>query len=250
MAKLHVRQGGTGETVYLLLHGLSCTGSVWRDVAALIERDKAGRWIAPDMRGHGQSEWETPYGTGQHAADLAPLIHGEERVRIIGHSMGSLIGMALATGIFGVEILSLAGIGTKCRWPREERLKLNALAVKPSRWFETQAAAIERYLLVSGLKGLIEPDDDRLQGAIVEGPEGWRLAADPKILTTGGPPEGLYAAATLATNMRLACGEHDNIVTIEELRELDAGAHEFSGRVHNVHVEDPEAVWAFARSVE
>jgi len=250
MAKLHVRQGGTGDTVYLLLHGLSCTGSVWRDVTELIERDRAGRWIAPDMRGHGQSEWEMPYGAGQHAADLAPLLHGEERVRIIGHSLGSLIGMALATGIFGVNILSLAGIGTKCRWPQVQREKLDALAAKPPRRFETQASAIERYLLVSGLNGLVDPGDQRLHGATVEDSEGWRLASDPMILTTGGPPEGLYAAAVRATNMRLACGEHDNIVTIEELRELDADAYEFSGRVHNVHVEDPEAVWAFARSVE
>jgi pimeloyl-ACP methyl ester carboxylesterase len=249
MAKLHVRQGGSGDTLYVLLHGLSCTGSVWRDVAALIERDNAGRWIAPDMRGHGQSEWETQYGTGQHAADLAPLLKDEDKIRIIGHSMGSLIGLALASGIFGVKIQSLAGIGTKCRWPQEEREKLNALAAKPSRWFESQADAIRRYLLVSGLKGLIEPGDERLTGTVVEGPDGWRLAADPMILTTGGPPEGLYAAAVHATKVQLACGETDNIVTIEELRALDPNAHLFAGRGHSVHVEDPEAVWAFACSV-
>ena len=61
VAELYLRSGGTGETTYLLLHGLGATGEVWDGLADLIERNKAGRWLVPDFRGHGRSPWEKPY---------------------------------------------------------------------------------------------------------------------------------------------------------------------------------------------
>ena len=67
----------------------------------------------------------------------------------------------------------------------EERIKLNAFASKPVRWFTTREEAIERYLHVSGLKGIIDPTDEQLTHAIFEGSEGFRLSADPKTVNVG-----------------------------------------------------------------
>ncbi len=36
-------------------------GEVWQGLVDLIERNKAGRWLVPDFRGHGRSPWERPY---------------------------------------------------------------------------------------------------------------------------------------------------------------------------------------------
>ena len=54
VAGLYLRSGGTGETTYLLLHGLGATGEVWQGLVDLIERNKAGRWLVPDFRGGGE----------------------------------------------------------------------------------------------------------------------------------------------------------------------------------------------------
>ena len=53
---LFFNQGGTGDRLYVLIHGLGCTADVWRGVSNIIEGNAAGRWIAPDLRGHGRSE--------------------------------------------------------------------------------------------------------------------------------------------------------------------------------------------------
>lgn len=247
MVELYVQSGGRGETTYLLLHGLGCTADVWQGLISLIEENGTSRWIAPDMRGHGRSPAAGSYGVGEHAADVAPLIQEAGRVVIVGHSMGALVALALATGIYGVDIDIVLGVGLKYGWPADEKAKLHAFAAKPSRWFPSHDEAVERYLLVSGLGGLIPPGDERLNSAIIEEAEGFRLAADPRTVTVGGPPDGLYAAATFASTIKLACGEYDNVVTIDELRNLDDDAIEFPGKSHNVHVEDPQLIWTLLK---
>ena len=77
---LSVDRGGSGERVLVLLHGLGANASVWSRMIPLIEASWQGRWIAPDLRGHGRSVHEPPYGFGMHAADIADLI-ASERLR-------------------------------------------------------------------------------------------------------------------------------------------------------------------------
>ena len=250
MGSLYFQKGGSGDKTYVLLHGLGCSSDVWRGLISVIEKNKAGKWIAPDMRGHGRSEWKDSYALGHHATDLIPIIKTEKNIFIVGHSMGALVAMVLATGIFDLSISCVFGIGPKSDWPAEERKKLVAFANKPIRWFKSREEAIERYLLVSGLKGILNPGDDRLSSAIFQGSKGFRLSADPKTVIVGGPAKGLYAAANYATNIRLACGEFDNVTTIDGLRAWDPNAVVLGGLSHNAHVEDPNAVWSAIQSLE
>ena len=250
MANLYVQRGGSGNKTYVLLHGLGCTSEVWTGLISVITRERAGKWIAPDMRGHGRSEWEKPYGLGQHAGDLVPLIEEEENIIIIGHSMGALVGLVLATGIYNIDIVSVLALGPKIDWTPEEQTRLTAFAKKPPRVFKTQAEAIERYLLVSGLKGLITPDEPSLSSAIIEVSNGLRLSADPKTVTVGGPIQGIFHTAIDSSTIRLACGEHDTISNISGLQELDPDAKSLKGLSHNAHVEDPLAIWSLAKDLE
>ena len=250
MGSLYFQKGGSGDKTYVLLHGLGCSSDVWRGLISVIEKNKAGKWIAPDMRGHGRSEWKDSYALGHHATDLIPIIKTEKNIFIVGHSMGALVAMVLATGIFDLSITGVFGIGPKSDWPAEERKKLVAFANKPIRWFKSREEAIERYLLVSGLKGILNPGDDRLSSAIFQGPEGFRLSADPKTVIVGGPAKGLHAAASYASNIRLACGEYDNVTTINGLRTWDPDAVVLRGLSHNAHVEDPNAVWSVIQNLE
>ncbi len=100
---LWVEQGGSGEPVLLLCHGMSGTGAVWDGLRPHLESNWPGRWIIPDLRGHGRSDHAPGYGIAQHAADLAQLVEGSGRVVVCGHSMGGLAALVLATGWYGVD---------------------------------------------------------------------------------------------------------------------------------------------------
>jgi pimeloyl-ACP methyl ester carboxylesterase len=82
----------------LLLHGLGVGGAVWQAFARRLSPQLAA--IAPDLRGHGQSD-APPFGYAPHdyAADLAELIEDlvvELPLPVVGHSLGALAGLALA----------------------------------------------------------------------------------------------------------------------------------------------------------
>ena len=60
----------------MLLHGLGATGEVCNpliNVAAW-----PGRVLAPDLRGHGSSNWSASYSFGEMAADVATLMSSDE----------------------------------------------------------------------------------------------------------------------------------------------------------------------------
>ena len=74
--------------------------------------------VVPDLRGHGDSEWNTgsPYNNLDYVYDIAQLIEQEnlENVHIIAHSMGGTIA-CLYAGIYPEKVKSLTsieGVGT------------------------------------------------------------------------------------------------------------------------------------------
>src|SRR5437773_1730171 len=69
--RLRVQQGGDGGPVLLLLHGLGATGDVWRGLLDLLNDRWPGRWVAPDLPGHGGSEALASYSVGRAAAAIA-----------------------------------------------------------------------------------------------------------------------------------------------------------------------------------
>jgi len=48
-----------------------------------------------------------------------------------------------------------------------------------------------------------------------------------------------------AAPLRLAAGENDPMVTLDDMRAIDPAAVTFAGRGHNVHWKAPEMVWEF-----
>src|ERR671916_2492968 len=90
------RTAGRGP-VLLLLHGIANSSQTWEHVAPrLSERFTL---IAPDLLGHGQSA--TPrgdYSLGAHASGVRDLLTalGQQRVTVVGHSLGGGIAMQFA----------------------------------------------------------------------------------------------------------------------------------------------------------
>lgn len=94
---LHGAQNGVAGPAVLFLHGVTRT---WEDFGAFIPSLPATWNIAAvDLRGHGQSSRAAAYRVVDYAADIDELIERhlpDQSVTIYGHSLGSLIAMAVA----------------------------------------------------------------------------------------------------------------------------------------------------------
>jgi len=239
-------RGGRGRDVHLLLHGLGATGAVWHGVCRELETQAAGEWLVVDLPGHGASDALPAYSVGALASTLAAAIHRDRAYRVIGHSLGAYVALALASGWFGVSIASVLGIGPKTAWREADVIAMTELARKPARIFADAADAWSRYRKVSGLDMRVAPDEALLERGVTAAEGGYRLATDPRTALVAGAP-----FATLASSARcpvlLARGASDPMVTLGELREHCAAATDIEGTGHNAHVESPPAIVALSR---
>ena len=237
------RQGGEGgERRLVLIHGLGANADVWRAMEKSIDR----RWIAPDLRGHGRSPHQAPYGYAGYAADVVALLQQHEEVDIVGHSMGGVVGMALATGWYGVKVRKVIAFGVKIRWAPDEAPKLHALARTPAKLFDAKEQAVERYLKVSGLFGLVDAGSPIAQSGVREENGKWRLAADPMINAAAGPELAPLVRA-MQCPLRLAAGSKDPMVNAADMAPFDARAGVIENAGHNVQVEKPAELWQWIR---
>ena len=240
-ARLRVQQGGDGDPVLLLLHGLGATGDVWRGLLDLLNDRWPGRWVAPDLPGHGGSEALVSYSFGRLAAAVAPAVPPADRVVALGHSLGGVVALTLASGRFGVRVSAVCGLGIKVAWTEEELARARALSTRPNPKYASRREAAERHLKLAGLTGLVAPDAVA-DAAIAEGEGGWTVAFDPAAFAVGAPDmTGLIAASRAP--VVLAAGERDPMSTARELRALVPDPVILPGLGHNAHVEDPAALW-------
>jgi lipase len=92
--RLHLREWGEPTSPRIVcLHGVTSYGGRFRKLAQ--ERLADYRVLAPDLRGHGLSEWEPPWDLDTHLADLAETV-GDEPAVWIGHSFGGRLALELA----------------------------------------------------------------------------------------------------------------------------------------------------------
>ena len=251
--------------VLVLLHGLGANRHVWDGVAELWKGDA----YAPDIRGHGRAQWRAPYSFGAMAADIADVLNRDYSgapYAVVGHSMGGAVGLALASGWFGPPPVSAATVGVKLRWSDEELSRIPDLAARPPRLFDNRADAVEWFLKLSGLFGVVNPDDPRVAAmidagvtAVAEHPGRWRTAQDPATIGVG-PPDmtGLLPAAKCPVSMAIgerdplvAADHHDDLAAAASANSLAAGVAApfvFADLGHNAMVENPQQVidWLMA----
>jgi pimeloyl-ACP methyl ester carboxylesterase len=227
-----------GDPVLLLLHGLGATGEVWHD---LLERNWPAEVVAPDLPGHGRSPRLAEYTFDAMAKEVASVVAGR-RIVVLGHSLGGVLALTLAAGTYGVDVVAACGLGIKLRWSAAELTKAAEVAARPERVFATRDEAVDRWLKVSGLSGLVPPDSPRVDAGVVEAEDGWRVAVDPRAFGVGAPDvPSLLARADGVT--LLAAGERDPMCPPEHLLEAAPGATVLPGVGHNVHVESPLTLW-------
>jgi pimeloyl-ACP methyl ester carboxylesterase len=94
---LSYREWGRPDgAVVLMLHGLTSSSASWRHVAPALGANF--RVIAPDARGHGDSEWTKDYSVDLMTDDVVGFCEavGILGAIVVGHSMGAVTAYALA----------------------------------------------------------------------------------------------------------------------------------------------------------
>lgn len=126
--RLHYVDWGNAEAPpLLLLHGGRDHCRNWDWVAERLRHDY--HIIAPDLRGHGDSQWMIggSYGMAEYVYDTAQLLHqtGLTPITIIGHSLGGMISLQYA-GIFPDKVsklVAIEGLGPSPGWLAERAAK-------------------------------------------------------------------------------------------------------------------------------
>jgi pimeloyl-ACP methyl ester carboxylesterase len=241
--------GGSGNPLLVLLHGIGTNGSVWRRFIEILNERWNGRWLAPDFRGHGRSLYQEPYGYAMHAADIAGLMSefGNNAI-LVGHSFGGVIAALIGSGWFSPLPLNVLAFGVKIIWTDEEVRKIRELAKRPAHSFATRGEAIDRYLKISGLSGLIDPKSgEAAQG--ITGEEGnFRVAMDMRAYEAIGPSISEILRLCKAP-LRLAAGEKDSMTSLKVMQPIDRNAAIIDGLGHNFHLEAPEHLWHLLKNI-
>lgn len=142
----YVDWGNPGAPPLILLHGGRDHSRSWDWTAEALRT----KWhvIAPDLRGHGDSEWspDGDYGTLANLYDLAQLIHqqGLAPVTIVAHSFGGNIALRYA-GTYPENVRRLVAIEGLGPSPR---MLADRLAKPPGKrlrdWIEAKRASAGR----------------------------------------------------------------------------------------------------------
>jgi pimeloyl-ACP methyl ester carboxylesterase len=225
---------------------MGANASVWSGLMPLISAHWPGRFIAPDLRGHGRSAQRSRYTVGINAADIAALIEDDPAtaITLVGHSFGGVVAAVLAAELFGLPVDHVFALGVKIRWSEAERVRAQDMARRPAPAFAGRGQAIERYLKLSGLTELIDPGSPEAATGITSDAAGYRVAMDPRAYGAVGPNiERLLRMS--AAPLHLAAGAKDAMVSLEAMRAIDPAAVAFPGLGHNAHVEAPHCVWQF-----
>ncbi|MEZ5101764.1 MAG: alpha/beta fold hydrolase [Thermoleophilia bacterium] len=107
---LRAGEAGAGGSPVLLVHPINLQAACWeRVVAGLAPR----RCVAPDLRGHGRSAADGPFGLAEWTADCVAVLDaaGIERAHVVGGSLGGTIAVALAA-MLPERVASVTAIGS------------------------------------------------------------------------------------------------------------------------------------------
>lgn len=243
-------RGGPATTVpgtrtpVCLLHGLGSRARDWRPQFEALEPDRP--WIAPDLRGHGDSPRATaPVTVRDHARDVALLLDEwcpTGPLHLVGLSLGSMVALELArlrpkrcASLFLISTTGDARLNSgfaKFLF----RLRLNSL-----RWFGLRGSSrVVAWMLFPKLRqrdqrrAVIEQlvdNDPRSYRACLEGIPGWEVLSDARSI--GAP----------AVVLRPERDFFPERVALELATALPAGRLErLPDAGHAAPIEDPERV--------
>jgi pimeloyl-ACP methyl ester carboxylesterase len=139
---------GPGDLTFLLIHGFADLGHTWTEVAAHLAPH--GHVIAPDLRGHGDSDWIGPggyYHFMDYVVDVDDVVAqlARRRLVVVGHSMGGSVSsyyvgvrpdrvtaLALLEGLGPPDMSALEGPARAAQWSDAWRTARSKVRPMPS----------------------------------------------------------------------------------------------------------------------
>jgi pimeloyl-ACP methyl ester carboxylesterase len=229
----------------LLVHGNGGHAHWWE---VLVPHLLPGwRLVAPDLRGHGESDWPTApdYGIAAFAADLVAVLDALrlDRVAVVAHSMGARIAVWLAAHhparVRGVALLDTSLAGVDEATARQWRGRVSGQ--RQGRAYASPAEAIAAFRFVPPEPGVADDVVAHLAAhAVVErAPGEWAFRFDRAVLSLDGDGAGnlLDLAAGLRCPIWMGRGTGSFVTPRSEIEALqarrpDVEAHDFAGAHH------------------
>jgi pimeloyl-ACP methyl ester carboxylesterase len=252
--------GADGDPAVLLVHGNGGHAHWWDPLVPHLV--PGFRLIAPDLRGHGESDWpqQPDYHIEDYVADLAAIADAlaPRRFAIVGHSMG-----ARAATWFAAHqterVRGLALLDTTMRGVDPEtaqRWRGHMVGQRQGRGYPSRAAACAAFRFV--------PAEADVDAAIIadlahhavreRGPGDWTFRFDRAVLSVEGDRGGDLTAALLALPCPLWVGRGTGSLVVprrefERVRRQrpDLELCDFAG-AHHFFLADPRGAGAALRT--
>lgn len=254
MAGMYFELTEGGDDLLVLLHGMGATGGIWSPFVDAAPEHWMGRILVVDLPGHGGSDRLARYDMPSVVRSVAAVISNSRSttggLRILGHSYGGVVALALANAQPGAALEGLSadfiyGLGIKTVWTEQEVTGIHRLAQKAPRMFAKREEAQSWYRKVAGLAALGEAADGCLaRGVMAKEEEQWCLSQDPAVNAIT-PPDMPALIQNLQGKYALAYGEEDGMIDADDLATLDPDVRSIVGGGHNIMVNNPGAVWAW-----
>lgn len=227
---IYVQTGGSEGTPFVFIHGLGATGDVW---SGLLPGLGSRRWVVLDLPGHGSSLELQRYSPFALARAIAPVIPAD--AVLVGHSLGGVVALALAAPTFATSPLAVFGIGIKVAWSEGDLGGMMKMASRPRQEFDTRGDALLRAQRLAGVSS------GNIRRAVRRTGRRWEPSFDPRAFGVGAPNmDTLVGQASCPVH--LACGEHDPMVDVGQLRGYDPRATCLPGLGHNAMLDSPAAI--------
>ena len=251
--------GADDDATVLLVHGNGGHAHWWD---ALVPDLVPGfRLLAPDLRGHGESDWPSApaYAIADFSADLLAVAEqlAPRRFAIIAHSMGARAAAWYAAHhperVRGLALLdtSIAGVDVETA----ERWRGRVIGQRAGRGYPSYAAAVAAFRFVPPEVGVSEViRADLAHHAVCERASGeWTFRFDRAVLSLEGDGAGDLTAlvADLPCPLWVGRGSASPVIRRREFNAIrarrgDVEVHDFAG-AHHFFLSDPRAAGAALR---
>ena len=179
--RMHYLEHGSGQPV-IAIHGWPETCHEWRRVAPLLGPDY--RVLAPDTRGHGQTEAPPDgYDRAQLAGDIVAFMDalGIDRCPVVAHDWGGIIAVKLALE-HGDRVERLCLLDTICTgWPTFVQYYYWFMdGDRAERFFAERAEPFIRFVVGGESTSLPQPPESPFDSAIAQltAPDPWTTDED------------------------------------------------------------------------